>query len=121
MSTKLNVTLTPDFRLTADERNFIVKERRLVDPTLAPNWRARLAADPTLSPEPREVWEDAGYYGFTTNGLVAALNTVRIRAAVRSDAETLEEFMSQLSAESERIVEALSSGALREFRVELAS
>lgn len=121
MSNELNVQLTPDFRLTADNTQFIVKERRLVDPTLAPNWKARLAADPTLSSEPREVWEDAGYYGFTPAGLVAALNTVRIKAAAHGGAETLAEFMAQLSAESERIVAALSSGALRDFRVELAS
>lgn len=121
MSTKLNVILTPDFRLTADDRNFIVKERRLVDPTLAPNWKARLAADPSLSSEPREVWEDAGYYGFTAAGLAAALDSVRIKAAVRGGAETLAEFMAQLAAESDRIVAAMSAGPLREFRVELAS
>lgn len=121
MKNELNVTLTPDFRLTADDRNFIVKERRLVDPTLAPNWKARLAADPTLSSEPREVWEDAGYYGYTPSGLAAALDSVRIKAAARGNAETLAEFMAQLAAESERIVTALSSGPLREFRVELAS
>lgn len=118
---KLNVPLTPDFTLTADDRNFIVKERRLVDPTLAPNWRARLAADPTLSSEPREVWEDAGYYSLTSAGLSAALDSVRVRQAARNGAGSLAEFMTQLAEESERIVGALSSVALREFRVELAS
>lgn len=124
MSTKsneLNVQITPDFRLTADDRNFIVKERRLVDPTLAPNWKARLAADPTLSSEPREVWEDAGYYGFTTNGLAAALDSVRVKQAAKNGAESLAELTAQLSSESARIITALSSGALRDFRVELAS
>lgn len=117
----INISLTQDFRLTADDRNFIVKERRMVDPTLAPNWRARLAADPTLDPTPRETWVDAGYYGLTTNGLTAALDSVRVKQAARSNAETLAEFAAELAAESERIVEALSSGALRDFRVELAS
>ncbi|WP_147273826.1 hypothetical protein [Fontibacillus phaseoli] len=117
----MNVQLTPDFRLTADDRNFIVKERRLVDPTLAPNWKARLAANPTLDPSPREVWEDAGYYGYTPAGLTAALGTVRIKAAASGNAETLAEFMAQLAAETERIVAALSSGQLRDFDVKLAS
>lgn len=50
----INVKLTEDFALTTDGTQFIVKERKLVDPTLAPNWKARVAADPTLSPTPRE-------------------------------------------------------------------
>jgi len=117
----INISLTPDFRLTTDGTQFIVKERRLVDPTLAPNWKARIAKDPTIDPTPREVWEDAGYYGYTPAGLTAALDSVRIKAAARGDAETLAEFMAQLAEESERIVAALSSGALRDFDVKLAS
>ncbi|MCT2195191.1 hypothetical protein M3G15_08560 [Paenibacillus sp. p3-SID1389] len=121
MNNGINVSLTPDYRLTTDGTQFIVKERKLVDPTLAPNWKARKAAKPDLDPTPRETWIDAGYYGLTTNGLAAALDSVRVKQAVRSNAETLAEFASELAAESERIVEALSSGALRDFRVELAS
>lgn len=117
----INVQLTQDYRLTTDGTQFIVKERRLVDPTQAPNWKARIAKDPTLDPSPREVWEDAGYYGYTPAGLTAALDSVRIKAAARGEAETLADFISDLAAESERIVAALSSGALREFDVKLAS
>lgn len=117
----INVTLTPDFRLTTDGTQFIVKERRTVDPTLAPNWKLRYAQNPALDPTPREVWEDAGYYSLTSAGLSAALDSVRVKQAARSDAETLAQFASQLSAESERIVAALSSGGLRDFYVKLAS
>ncbi|MEC0328759.1 hypothetical protein P4H42_03860 [Paenibacillus macerans] len=115
----INISLTQDFRLTADDRNFIVKERRMVDPTLAPNWKARVAKDPTLDPTPREVWEDAGWYSYTPAGLVAALESVRIKAAARGNAETLEEFVAELAAQSKRIADALEAGGLRPFDVRL--
>ncbi|WP_178023073.1 hypothetical protein [uncultured Paenibacillus sp.] len=117
----INVKLTEDFALTTDGTQFIVKERKLVDPTLAPNWKARVAADPTLSPTPRETWVDAGYYGLTPSGLVAALNSARMRAASRGNAETLEQFIAELTAQTDSIVVALQAGGLRDFRVELAS
>lgn len=115
----INVKLTEDFALTTDGTQFIVKERKLVDPTLAPNWRARLAANPALDPTPRETWVDAGYYGYTPAGLVAALNSVRMRAAGRGNAETLAEFIAELAAQTDSIVAALSSGGLRPFDVRL--
>lgn len=117
----INVKLTEDFVLTTDGTQFIVKERKIVDPTLAPNWRARIAANPALDPTPRETWVDAGYYGYTPAGLVAALNSVRIKAAARGNAETLAEFIAELTAQTDAIVGALSSGGLRNFRVELVS
>lgn len=115
----INVKLTEDFVLTTDGTQFIVKERKLVDPTLAPNWKARVAADPTLSSTPRETWIDAGYYGLTPSGLVAALNSVRMRAAARGNAETLAEFIAELSAQTDSIVAALQAGGLRPFDVRL--
>ena len=117
----INVKMTEDFVLTTDGTQFIVKERRMVDPTLAPNWKARKEAKPDLDPTPRETWVDAGYYGYTPVGLVAALNSVRIKAAARGNAETLEQFIAELTAQTDAIIDALSSGALRDFRVELAS
>lgn len=117
----INVKLTEDFTLTTDGTQFIVKERKLVDPTLAPNWAKRKAENPQLSSAPRETWVDAGYYGLTPSGLVAALNSVRIRAAACSDAETLVQFIAELEAQTDSIVAALQAGGLRDFRVELAS
>lgn len=117
----INVKLTEDFALTTDGTQFIVKERKLVDPTLAPNWAKRKAENPQLSSEPRETWIDAGYYGYTPAGLVAALNSVRMRAASRGNAETLAEFIAELAAQTDSIVAALQAGGLRDFRVELAS
>ena len=117
----INIPLTQDFRLTTDGTQFIVKERRLVDPTQAPNWKARVAKDPTLDPSPREVWEDAGYYGYTPAGLTAALDSVRIKAAARGDAETLADFIAELATHSNQLIGALQAGALRDFDVKLAS
>lgn len=115
----INVTLTPDFRLTTDGTQFIVKERKFVDPTLAPNWAKRKAENPQLSSEPRETWIDAGYYGYTPAGLVAALNSVRMKAAAHGNAETLAEFIAELSAQTDAIVGALQAGGLRPFDVRL--
>lgn len=118
MSTKLNVQLTEDYRLTADDRNFIVRERKIVDPTRAPGYKP--PADGS-TPQLGEKWVDAGYYGFTAEGLAAALDSVRIKAAVRGGAETLAEFMDALAAETDRIVDAMEAGPLRSFNVKIAS
>lgn len=81
--TKLNVSLTESYRLKSEgERQFIVQERITVDPTKAPGFSARLAADPTLSTEPREGWRDIGYYGMTAAGLNTALQDVVLRQSV---------------------------------------
>ncbi|AQT83211.1 hypothetical protein B1222_00060 [Paenibacillus larvae subsp. pulvifaciens] len=39
-SKKIDIRLTENFRLRADDRNFIIMERRFTDPTRSPNWRA---------------------------------------------------------------------------------
>ncbi|MGI6759793.1 MAG: hypothetical protein ACOX5H_00270 [Bacillus licheniformis] len=44
----INITLSPDYKLTSDERNIIVNERYFTDPTKAPNWPKRLAENPDL-------------------------------------------------------------------------
>ncbi|MDT2238396.1 hypothetical protein P7H19_21840 [Paenibacillus larvae] len=37
-SKKIDIRLTENFRLRADDRNFIIMERRFTDPTRSPNW-----------------------------------------------------------------------------------
>lgn len=84
--TKFNVLLTQDYRLTADERNFIVERQVIVDPTRAPGFATRLAADPTLNTKPYESWREDGYYPLTAVGLTAAIQNVIIRQAVSDPA-----------------------------------
>ncbi|WP_256702610.1 hypothetical protein [Bacillus sp. CBA7126] len=52
----INITLSPDYKLTSDERNIIVNERYFTDPTKAPNWPKRLAENPDLDPSPIARW-----------------------------------------------------------------
>lgn len=108
--TKFNVELTQDFRLTADDRNFIVERCVVVDPTKAPNWAARVAKDPSLSTEPYESWrEDGGYYPLTAVGLTAAIQNAIIRSAVRPEAESLAEFFGEIREEMRKVTAAVDA------------
>ncbi|MFD1270629.1 hypothetical protein ACFQ3Y_24775 [Paenibacillus motobuensis] len=114
----INVPLTQDYRLTTDGTQFIVRERKIVDPTRAPGYKApKDGSTPPLG----EKWVDAGYYGYTATGLSAALDSVRIKAAARGDAETLEELLTAIQTETDRMVQAFNHGEIRDFDVKLAS
>ncbi|GAA0396672.1 hypothetical protein [Paenibacillus motobuensis] len=114
----INVPLTQDYRLTTDGTQFTVKERKIVDPTRAPGYKA---PEDGSTPPLGEKWVDAGYYGYTATGLSAALDSVRIKAAARGDAETLAEFVAAIQTETDRIVRAFEGGVLPNFDVKLAS
>lgn len=115
---KLNVPLNENFRLTADSAQFIVKQRKLVDPTKAPGYRPEENAS---TPELKERWDDAGYYPLTSAGLTAALDRVRMKSAALSDATTLTELMAALSAETERLVSAINAAKLPEITVKIGA
>ncbi|MCR8843144.1 hypothetical protein NQ117_05580 [Paenibacillus sp. SC116] len=105
--TKLNVSLTQDYRLTSDGSQFILQERRTVDPTKSPNWTKLAAngADPSI----REEWRDIGFYGFTAKGLSAAVVNVTMRIAAQSDAEDLREFIDVINRTSKTITDGVES------------
>lgn len=87
----MNVSITPDYRLTSDGTQFILRSRRMVDPTKAPNWAKRVAegADPT----PEEKWVNVGYYSLNEQGLATAIKAVIYRTVAVSDVENLREFI----------------------------
>jgi hypothetical protein len=100
----MNVQITPDFRLTADERQLIVKARKLVDPTKAPNWKARIAADPTTDPTPREVWDDDDrFFSLNSAGLAAALESIVYRSASRQEHTDLAVFIAEIRSMHEAL------------------
>ncbi|AHD06495.1 hypothetical protein [Paenibacillus larvae] len=76
-SKKIDIRLTENFRLRADDRNFIIMERRFTDPTRSPNWEGLKKNG--KSPEPRETWRDSGYYPLGRFGLTAAIEEVIVR------------------------------------------
>ncbi|NGM81268.1 hypothetical protein G5B47_02445 [Paenibacillus sp. 7124] len=117
----LNAQITPNYAIVSDDaaRNFIVKERRTVDPTKAPSYKAVEGAPaPALS----ERWVDAAYYPVSTEGLRGALDYVRFKSAVGADATSIAEFIALLQAETLRITSALESAVdtWPEIRVETA-
>ncbi|MNM98523.1 hypothetical protein D3C81_1110550 [compost metagenome] len=102
----LNVRLTQDYAIESDKAalNFVVKERKLVDPTRAPGYKAEPGADtPPLS----ERWADAAYFPVTTEGLRAALDYVRFKSALSAEHTSLSGFVTELRAETERMADAL--------------
>lgn len=104
----LNVKLTPAYTLVSDDKalNFIVKERRIVDPTKAPGYKAVAG---NVVPPTTEKYVDVAYYPVNTDGLRAALDYVRFKAAVSADTESLAEFMALLRANTLRIESALQT------------
>jgi hypothetical protein len=107
-----SIELTPDFRLTTDgDRNFILERRHTVDPTKAPGFERRNAealeaTGAGLSTEKRDDWREDGYYGFTVQGLSAALSTVAVRSAW-GRASHLSEYIEAVAEERRRLTELI--------------
>lgn len=104
----LNVQLTQDYVLISDDKalNFIVKERRTVDPTKAPGYKA---VEGVEAPPTTEKYVDVAYYPVNSDGLRAALDYVRFHAAVSADTASISEFMAALRTETFAIEAALDS------------
>lgn len=104
----LNAQLTPDYAIQSDAnaQNFVIKRRRIVDPTQAPGYKAVQGAP---APVKREVWDDAAYYPVNSEGLRAALDYVRFKAAVNADTTSLADFVAALRTETLAIEAALDS------------
>lgn len=115
---KFIVELTQDFRLAADSdnsasiRNLVLQRKVIVDPTKAPGFQAKLAADPTLSTDVREEYRDDGYYPVNPSGLTSAINSAVIRTVIADCPEDLAEFLRRIKAEIDRIA-ALVDGAFK--------
>lgn len=101
----LIVPLTQDYRLAADDRNYVVQRRRTVDPTKAPGYVQR--AD-SPAPATRTVWEDAGYYPLNNDGLAAAIQAVAHKSiSARSEAVSFAEYVAELKGEYAALKEAI--------------
>ncbi|MEV2293950.1 hypothetical protein ABNC35_12690 [Paenibacillus larvae] len=100
-SKKIDIRLTENFRLRADDRNFIIMERRFTDPTRSPNWEGLKKNG--KSPEPRETWRDSGYYKLGQFGLMAAIEDVIIREG--NNRGSAVGSLGQLLAEYQRIAD----------------
>lgn len=114
----LNVKLTPSYRLTSDGTQFIVQQRHVVDPTLAPNWERKqaeaAARGEVLSAAPREEWRDLAYYGMRSDSLILALDFIKLRTVAESDVTTLEAMAALIRELSKEM-----AAAFREISVEI--
>lgn len=109
----MTVPLTPDFRLSADERNFIVQERKITQPAVNP-------------PEgyvyvPREKWDNIAFYSLSTNGLLRAIDYVVMRSAAGSVPESVSELFAQIQSISDGVHSALEALISRRKRGETAA
>lgn len=120
----MNVQITPDYRLTADDRNFIVLKRFTVDPTKAPNWAVRLAVNPTLSAAIKTEWREnptGCYYPLTTDGMRSAIESAVIKSAAASDATTVAELLAAVQTFTDAVGDATYAAGLAKIDGKLAS
>lgn len=118
---QLNVNLTANFRLTADDRQYIVERRAIIDPTRSP------AFDPAKHDGSiREEWRrEDGYFTLNSAGLAAAIDYVAIREAngwaAEVKAESLREYIDIVRRVSEGITAQINAAFRRPETVDLAA
>jgi len=100
----MNVSITPDYRLTADDRNYTLQRRHIVDPTRSPWYK------PGMDAAVREDWRDSAYYSLSAAGLARAVEVVAIRTVNdRAGAATLSELIADYRAEVARLSLAITT------------
>lgn len=122
-STKLNASITQNYRLTTDgtERaaatQFILLRRHIVDPTKSPAYKP--PADGSAPPPVREEWREAGYYSLNSDGLRAAVQAAILRDTDVSQAETIAEALQLYAGETARIRRAIDGALSADFSDDL--
>jgi hypothetical protein len=102
----LIVSISPDYRLTADERQYVLQRRHSVDPTRSPWFNAE-----TQSATIRYEWRDAnGYYSLNAAGLSSAVQAVILRVVNdATESVTLAELLVAYQAEAARLSMLIST------------
>ncbi len=115
---KNHVKITQTYALKTDAHNFIVLQRKLVDPTKAPGYKPVEGVEP---PALRERWDEIAYYPLTTAGLTALIDSVRMRTATDSEISSLADLAYVLNETTAEIIEAVNAGLSPEFSVRLGA
>lgn len=113
-----NVKITANYALKTDERNFIVMQRKIVDPTKAPGYKPIEGAE---APAIRERWDEIAYYPLTTAGLTALIDSVRMRTVAESGAHDLAQMIVAFRETTAEIIAAINAGLSPEFSVKLGA
>lgn len=113
-----NVKITQNYALKTDDRNFIVLQRKIVDPTKAPGYK-REPGQPV--PELRERWDEIAYYPLTSAGLTALIDSVRLREATDSDISSLADLAYVINETTAEIIAAVNACLSPEFSVKMGA
>jgi len=122
MNTKLNVSITQNYRLTTDETEraastqFVLLRRHIVDPTKAPGYKPPANGS---APALREEWREFKYYSLNSDGLKAAVQAAILRDTDVSRAETLAEALAIYAEATEQLVFAISVALTPNFSDDL--
>ncbi|WP_340028929.1 hypothetical protein MHB71_04760 [Paenibacillus sp. FSL H7-0940] len=113
-----NVKITQNYALKTDDRNFVVMQRKIVDPTKAPGYKAVEGAEP---PALKERWDEIAYYPLTTAGLTALIDSVRLREATDSEISSLADLAYVINETTTEIIAAVNAGLSPEFSVKMGA
>ncbi|WP_427050444.1 hypothetical protein [Paenibacillus sp. TC-CSREp1] len=113
-----NVKITANYALKTDDRNFIVLQRKLVDPTKAPGYKPVEGAEP---PPIRERWDEVAFYPLTTAGLTALIDSVRMRTVAEADVTNLAQMIVAFRETTAEIIAAINAGLSPEFSVKMGA
>lgn len=112
MATKLNASITQNYRLTTDATDrsdasqFVLLRRHIVDPTKAPGYKP--PADGS-APALREEWREFKYYTLNSDGLRAAVQAAILRDTDVSRAETLADALRMYAEETARLADVIEA------------
>lgn len=115
---KNHVKITANYALKTDAHNFIVLQRKLVDPTKAPGYKPVEGAEP---PPLRERWDEIAYYTLTSANLAALIDNVRLREATDSEYASIAELAQAIRETTAEIIAAVNAGLSPEFSVKLGA
>ncbi|GMK47587.1 hypothetical protein PghCCS26_47170 [Paenibacillus glycanilyticus] len=99
-----NVMITASYALAADDTQFTLQRKHLVDPTRSPWYK------PEMGVEIREDWRPIGYYPLTPDGLASAVRSAIVRDVNNAtEARTIADLLSSYLRETARINNAISA------------
>jgi hypothetical protein len=103
----MNVTITANYALAADDTQFTLQRRHLVDPTRSPWYK------PEMGVEIREDWRPIGYYPLTSDGLASAVRSAIVRDVNNAtEARTIADLVVEYTKETARLNNAITSAIL---------
>lgn len=115
---KNHVKITANYALKTDAHNFIVLQRKLVDPTKAPGYKP----DPDApAPALRERWDEIAYYPLTSANLAALIDNVRLREATDSEYASIADLAQAIRETTAEIIAAVNAGLSPEFSVKMGA